>query len=360
MKIAVITQEDHSAIGGIEKVNRKIYELFGTEHEITEFPTLEDPRYRSKKVHELLPNIKIDNRLLGWKPYVFIYGGSYTKKNFKYLVDNFDIIIVGSSNAPKKWVKHPKFYLWQHMNWDFYGIGGKPLHWSIGQAITSIFFGAGSFRSMFKWAANSVFYAPETGIPTKGNVFYAPLSAYPKDEIETKGLKRDGFVWFARLVDEEKGVKALCKLANRDKRITIYGGGKDEKMLKKRLNDFSVFKGYIKQVDVPDMLQHKKAMIMTSNYEGFGLTVVEALSQGTPVVMFDTFDACKYFEKSGAVFLFKKGDIDGMLAKLDEIDSLSPSQFEALSNKAVKFAKDNLSIESFKDNVQKVLDSVKH
>jgi len=65
MKIAVITQEDHSTIGGIEKVNRLIYDLFAKKHDITEFPTLEDPRYRSKKVHELNPNVKIDNRLLG-------------------------------------------------------------------------------------------------------------------------------------------------------------------------------------------------------------------------------------------------------------------------------------------------------
>ena len=357
MKIAVITQEDHSTIGGIEKVHRLIYDLFDDKHTFTEFPTLEDPRYRSKKVHKLNPKVTIDNRLLGWKPYVIIYGGSYTKKNFNYLNDNFDLVLVGSSNAPKRWIKNEKFVLWQHMNWDFYGIGGKPLLWSTGQVFSSIFFGAGSFRSMFKWAKTSMFYAPETSIPTKGKQFYAPLSAYPKKDIKDYGKKRTGFVWFARLVNAEKGVKAIIDLANLNKQVTIYGGGKDEKMINKKLNNQKQFKGYIKNTDVPKMLQQKKAMIMTSNFEGFGLTVVEALSQGTPVVMFDTFDAAKYFETSGAVFLFKKGDIQGLNNKLNELDELSPKQFKELSNKAVKFAKENLSIEAFKNNVEKLFNN---
>jgi len=64
----------------------------------------------------------------------------------------------------------------------------------MGQVITSIFFGAGSFRSMFRWSANSIFYSPETSIPTKGKSFYAPLSAYPIKQINDKGKERKGHV----------------------------------------------------------------------------------------------------------------------------------------------------------------------
>ena len=57
--------------------------------------------------------------------------------------------------------------------------------------------------------------------------------------------------------------------------------------------------------------------------------------------------------------IFEKGDVEGMNAKLNELDSMGKAEYKKISAKAVKFAKDNLSIEAYEKNIQKVFDSIK-
>lgn len=51
--------------------------------------------------------------------------------------------------------------------------------------------------------------------------------------------------------------------------------------------------------DVADTLSGYSIFLMTSNYEGFGQTLIEARSQGLPIVIYDTFPAARWIIKHG-------------------------------------------------------------
>jgi glycosyltransferase involved in cell wall biosynthesis len=51
--------------------------------------------------------------------------------------------------------------------------------------------------------------------------------------------------------------------------------------------------------DVAATLSGYSMFLMTSNYEGFGQTLIEARSQGLPIVLYDTFPAARWIVKHG-------------------------------------------------------------
>lgn len=357
MRIAVICNLQHFYVGGVENNNRLRYESWVKNHKVTEFPTLQG-KSNLTKVCEPNPNIKIDLSLLGWKPHNFIWGGTYTRKNYKKIFDNNDVVIISSLLPPKKWLKNPKAILVQHMNKDWYSLRGKPLIWSIGQLIDTLFFGAGTITNSFKKAKNTMFYAPETEAYTKGNKFYAALPYKLKEDIKETTLKRDGFVWIARLEQAQKNVKAAVRLSNSNNDLIIYGDGPSKKMLLKKLINREQYGGKLVRGQIDEKLASAKGMIMTSNFEGFGFTVSEALTNGTPVILFNTFDSCKFFAKSGAVFLIPKGDIKAFNAKMKWLRELPNDEYQVLSEKAREFARNNLSKEAFWHSWENALNTV--
>lgn len=357
MKIAVICNLQHFYVGGVENNNRLRYESWTKHHNVTEYPTLQG-KSNLTKVSEPNPKVKIDLSLLGWKPHNFIWAGTYTKNNFKKIYDNNDVVIISSLLPPKKWIKHSKSILVQHMNKDWYTLGGKPFVWSIGQFVDTLFFGAGTITNAFKKAKNSMFYSLETEAPTNGNKFYAALPYKKVDEITQSTAKRSGFVWIARLEQAQKNVKAAVALANLNSDLCLYGDGPSKKILSKKMRNQSQYKGKLNRTQIDETLSTAKGMIMTSNFEGFGFTVSEALTNGTPVILFDTFDACKFFEKSGAVFLIKKGDLEGFNNKIKWLRELPVDEYNTISNNALNFAREKLSKESFWKSWDNALESV--
>lgn len=83
--------------------------------------------------------------------------------------------------------------------------------------------------------------------------------------------------------------------------LDIYGVGSEEEV--KSLQELikgeerAAFKGLA--VDVKETLRNYSLFLMTSRYEGFGQTLIEARSQGLPVVAYDTFDAASWIVKDG-------------------------------------------------------------
>lgn len=77
----------------------------------------------------------------------------------------------------------------------------------------------------------------------------------------------------------------------------------DEVIKELSLQDAVIFPGYVEQSDLPVMLQGATLFAFPSLYEGFGIPLLEAMSQGTPVVASDipclrevAADAALYFD----------------------------------------------------------------
>ncbi|WNZ54758.1 glycosyltransferase family 1 protein [Microbulbifer sp. MKSA007] len=68
--------------------------------------------------------------------------------------------------------------------------------------------------------------------------------------------------------------------------------------------------GYVEDAQLPDLYSNARALLIPSLYEGFGLPIVEAFSQGTPVL---TSNCGAMKEVAGdAALLVNPLDVEGM------------------------------------------------
>lgn len=61
----------------------------------------------------------------------------------------------------------------------------------------------------------------------------------------------------------------------------------DRVIAEERLEEVVIFPGFIEQADLPNVIRLAKTLVFPSLYEGFGIPVLEAMSQGVPVVSAD-------------------------------------------------------------------------
>lgn len=350
MKLAIVTSAPHTKLGGIPTNNRVLYSFLSKKHDITEFPIS-----RAWEVEDVATpdiNTKIDYSLTPKNPKARENHLIYKRKSFKDLYIDFDLVIFRCTAPPKKWVKHPKSITVQHFDKQFYKLWGKGGFWyPIGFMFASVFLGQGALFNPFKKASNSVFYDEATELKTSGRKFYAPLGKMKSSEIKMS-MNSDEHIWVGRLT-MAKGLKYLADI-DKGVHLNVYGDGEKNDYAMKHLSNFH---GKLNSKDLMKKIKASSTLICTSLSEGFGWTIVEALSMGTPVLMFDTFQAVGLFKKCKSVYVFKKGDTKGMLEKAREIESLTQSEYSLLSREAAEWAKRNISYESFEKHWTSIIES---
>ncbi|MGR5488050.1 glycosyltransferase [Vibrio alfacsensis] len=126
------------------------------------------------------------------------------------------------------------------------------------------------------------------------------ISVIPRGcRIETATRPREmskKLVTIARIHEKQKNFSGMLKafeLLPEGFSLDIYGDGD-----KNEISELLERIGHTKNVcfkgptsDVSETLSDYSIFLMTSKYEGFGQTLIEARSQGLPVVVFDSFEA---------------------------------------------------------------------
>jgi glycosyltransferase involved in cell wall biosynthesis len=96
------------------------------------------------------------------------------------------------------------------------------------------------------------------------------------------------------------------------------------------LSEYVTIVGFVPQEDLPALYAGASMFVFPSLYEGFGLPVLEAMNQGTPVI---TADTSSLPEVGGdAVLYCDPSDTEGLARKMKEL-LLNPSLREELSQK---------------------------
>lgn len=358
LKIAVISGWAHYQLGGAENYCALCYQDWASKYHVVEFPVLKTG-LGEKQVRAKNPHVQIDESLLGWKPYSIIWAKTYRQKTMKKIYQNYDLVILNITFPPRKWINHSKTILVQHMHKKWYTLLGKNWKVSFAQFFTSILFGVATLTNTFKNAQNVVFFTEETKAPTKAkNVFFIPLAHKQKPILKNQKNNRKNFGFIGRLENQQKNIKDLIKIANVNSDVIIYGSGSYEKKIKRKLRNVNQFKGLITNQNIDQTMQELKCLIITSNFEGFPFTIVEALSNGTPVIAFKTFESLDFFIKSKAVFSVPPGDIEAFNQKITWLRNLSAKKYQEISDNALIFAKEHLSQELFWKKWEQTLQKV--
>lgn len=112
-------------------------------------------------------------------------------------------------------------------------------------------------------------------------------------------------VTIARIEEKQKNFIEMINIIDHlpnEYTLDIYGSGCDleTSSLKSKIDNNPRVKFCGVSTDVASTLSKYSLFIMTSRYEGFGQTLIEARSQGLPIVVYNTFLAAKTIVKNGS------------------------------------------------------------
>jgi glycosyltransferase involved in cell wall biosynthesis len=149
---------------------------------------------------------------------------------------------------------------------------------------------------------------------------------------------KDGYIFVGRF-EESKGIFELLKVWSKlDEKfvLTVVGGGESEEALRRKYNKINIiFKGMCPRDETLKLISKSKYLIQPSIwYETFGLTIVEAMSNGVPVIGFDIGTRSDFIENGVNGFLSDRDNLKDVIMM-----SYQYFEYELLSNNAILKAK---------------------
>jgi accessory Sec system glycosylation protein GtfA len=190
------------------------------------------------------------------------------------------------------------------------------------------------------------------------NVYTIPVGALNELKYPNKARKPYSLITASRLATEKHVdwmVDAVATVHDEIPEITldIYGRGGAEKALKEQISKLGA-DSYIRlmgQHDLEDIYINYEAYLSASTSEGFGLTLMEAIGSGLPIIGFDVRYGNKNFideDKNGFKLPYNIGIEKSRRQKLfvDAIKKLfTESNLEDMHNHSYEKAKEYLASE---------------
>jgi glycosyltransferase involved in cell wall biosynthesis len=133
---------------------------------------------------------------------------------------------------------------------------------------------------------------------------------------------REGFVLWGRHVPYKRFDIAIAACNQLEVPLTIIGSGPDTDRLKKIAGPTIKFTGRISDEALVHIAQHSKAFLFP-NEEDFGISAVEALAAGTPVIAYAKGGALDIVEDGVTGVLFKEQSADALCAAIKKLDGYS-------------------------------------
>ena len=228
----------------------------------------------------------------------FIWNIYFARKKLIELVSKGDKVIIFSPNyllyIPKKILKNNKIILVQTNRADtFFTKRGQLIMKMYGKFIDYL-----TVYTKYDLEKIEKLYFKQ-----KDKIKIIPRASVLKTASKEKSCGKN-LVFIGRIMESQKNISGLVevmKLLPNEFKLNIYGNGPEVavKLLKKMIAKYDniVFHGPTR--NVKERLEENHVFLMTSRYEGFGNTLVEARSQGLPLVAYDTFEALKWIIEDG-------------------------------------------------------------
>ena len=294
-------------IGGIETFQRNLYKIFGKD---IGFLTLKGNREKLFKIDNITEIdfkknniVKLLLKIISKSRYLHYFIKKYIKKN------NIEILILNSPNDIRKNYKlNCKKILIQHNNWDYYQKKVFEKQLTFPKIIRNYI---DCYIFLSKYDQERFVKELQLDInKTKVIRHCCELELLEKNKIKNKKL-----IIIARLENKQKridlAIKAMKKLP--DFTLDIYGSGLDEEILKQmvideKLEERIFFRGATNKVK--EKLDEASIFIMTSDHEGYGITNIEAMMRGLPIILRNTFESAPDIVQNNGILLDKEWDED--------------------------------------------------
>ena len=152
-----------------------------------------------------------------------------------------------------------------------------------------------------------------------------PITILESDRV---GAKEKEIIYVGRIEYNQKRTDRVADIWKEleplypDWKLTIVGDGEDREDLQKRIDGYG-----LKRVEITGFVnpikyyQRASILLLTSEYEGFGLVVAEAMSHGVVPVVYNSFESAKDLVKNGynGVLVEKPFSVSSFTRKVQEL-----------------------------------------
>lgn len=175
-------------------------------------------------------------------------------------------------------------------------------------------------------------------------------------------FEQDSFVLiqiasFSLQKDQDTLVRALALLPSKFK-LLLIGDGKRRKELEELVNQLNLKERVLflgNRGDIPNLLNYADVNILSSHFEGFGLTVVEGMAMGKPSIASDVDGVREILDGYG--LLFAKGNEKELASLLLKLES-DKEFYKVIADKCYNRAKEydiTKMVQSYLNEYSKIL-----
>ncbi|WP_019851349.1 glycosyltransferase [Desulfitobacterium sp. PCE1] len=169
--------------------------------------------------------------------------------------------------------------------------------------------------------------------------------------------REDYYLVVSRLVGYKRVDIAIEACIRLKRKLLVIGIGEEEKRLKalcEGKENWINFLDWQSEEQVVDYLAKAKAFLFPGE-EDFGLTMVEALASGCPVIAYGRGGALDILRDEETGILFEEQTVGGMVSAIERFEQLS-GQNKMHSPDLLRKNAEKFSIENFKEKFLEVLD----
>ena len=280
-------------------------------------------------------------------------------------LDAFDLVIVSTGNGEAKAVRPrqgatyicychaPVHYFWRHYDTYYknpgFGFADPLARLGLRLLVTPL-------RRWDKRAAQrpTLFLANSTHTQQEISQFYNRTAevVFPPVDIErfrvTEPPKRKGFITFGRQVPQKHTHILVEACTQLHLPLTVIGKGPEHERLKKLAGPTVQFIPYVTDEEAGAYMASAEAFLFAS-LDDFGITPVEALAAGTPVIAFGQGGALDYVIPGKTGLFFTEQTVASLVTVLQ---TFKPEQFdnEAIAQFALQF-----SPQAFQKHIAKIV-----
>lgn len=177
-------------------------------------------------------------------------------------------------------------------------------------------------------------------------VVYPPVevSTLDADEQDTK----DYYLVLCRLTGHKRVGEIVSAFSDCQRRLIVAGTGPEEERLRRAAADNVEFRGYVSEAEKRELLAGARAYVFNAEGEAFGITPVESLAAGTPVIgIKDGFTQYQISDGETGI-LYEEGEL---LQALEEFERKGVE----LSSEEIAERADQYSVENFRSQIRSVV-----
>lgn len=168
-------------------------------------------------------------------------------------------------------------------------------------------------------------------------------------------LNNREYITFVGELSPHKGIKEFISLSKSlDENFLVIGDGVLREEIENKSKDNVEFTGYKKPNEVSRLLNQSKALVLPSHREGFGITLIEAMKCGTPVIGRNIQGISEIIKENKNGLLFDtEAELKSKLKKLINNQKLS----KKLSKNGKKYS-ENYSWQKTADKTNEIYNSI--